>query len=58
MGLSGKILGGRDDHFCRPPKLGKKVGDVWVCTCGNRFTLKLMRGKKQWLQTGDRGGRR
>lgn len=59
MGLAGKILGGRDDHYCHPPRFFKKAGDRWRCpSCGNGFTYKLIKGKLHALQTSDGRPRR
>jgi len=46
-----------DGHFCNPPKIFKKVGDVWRCRkCGAVYTCRLISGHKAWLLTRD--GRR
>lgn len=52
------MAGGRDKfeqgaHFCKTPIFGKREGRVWVCKCGNRYTCKLIKGRLNWLLTGD-----
>jgi ribosomal protein L37AE/L43A len=43
-----------NDHYCKPPKVFKKAGDVWRCPkCGAVYTCRKMSGRLTWLLTRD-----